>query len=396
MITTTLAQDADTRRSLARLLLTHPILTTARYADEVALVRRHATALKSMFAGQLGYPLIIESTFARLVKDIPDPAAPPRPLRRVSDDRPLTARGYVHLALVCAALLAPGTGEQILISALVDQVRADAADQSLMITDAVADRRQLVAVLSLLIDWGILTEADGSVVAWGERSQDEALLSINRAVLAHVLPGQLYRYETPAASLVPADDDQPRRRLRRKLVEHPVLLRQDLTDAELDVLSRERTDLTRQLYENFGLVLEVRAEGVLAYDPAGELTDIEFPGGGTLKQAALLLLDELITSLTPESGGPTAGPVVVPWETVDTNLARVLNRHHRAGWRADYRSDPDLLRDDIVSLLSALSLVDRTERGLMIMPVAARYRPRVTVSAQGALFPTDPGEGGPA
>ncbi len=34
------------------------------------------------------------------------------------------------------------------------------------------------------------------------------------------------------------------------------------------MLSRERTDLARHLDENFGLVLEVRAEGALAYDPS--------------------------------------------------------------------------------------------------------------------------------
>ena len=49
------------RRIAARHLLVSPILTAARNPAELDLVRRHAPALKSMFASQLGYALIVES-----------------------------------------------------------------------------------------------------------------------------------------------------------------------------------------------------------------------------------------------------------------------------------------------------------------------------------------------
>ncbi len=127
--------DAGERRIAARHLLLSPILTAARQPAELDLVRRHATALKSMFASQLGYALIVESSFARLVKAPLAASAPVRPARRTTDDSPFTPATYVHLSLVCAALLAPGVGEQILISALVDQIRADAAEQAITITD---------------------------------------------------------------------------------------------------------------------------------------------------------------------------------------------------------------------------------------------------------------------
>src|SRR5271165_3983799 len=93
-------------------------------------LRRHATALKAMFASELGYALIVESSFARLVKAPLPASAPVRPARRATDDSPFTAATYVHLALACAAQLAPGVGEQILISALVDQIRAMASRSS--------------------------------------------------------------------------------------------------------------------------------------------------------------------------------------------------------------------------------------------------------------------------
>ena len=167
--------DAGERRIAARHLLASPMLTAARQPAELDLVRRHAAALKSMFASQLGYVLIVESRFARLVKAPLPASAPVRPARRATDDSPFMAATYVHLALTCAALLAPGVGEQILISALVDQIRADAAQQSITITDGISDRRQLVTALRLLVAWGAVSETDGSLTAWSERPEDEAL-----------------------------------------------------------------------------------------------------------------------------------------------------------------------------------------------------------------------------
>jgi len=265
----TAGMDAGQRRIAARHLLASPILTAARNPAELELVRRHAPALKAMFAAQLGYALVVESTFARLVKSALPASAPVRPARRGTGDAPFTARTYVLLALACGALLAPGVGEQILISALVDQVRADAAEQSVTVTDSIGDRRQLVAALKLLASWGVVTETDGTLAGWGERPADEALLSINRALLIHLLPGPLHQYEAAEETWSRLAAEPPRRRLRQRLVESPAVFRAELPDDELDVLSRERTELARHLDENFGLVLEVRAEGALAYDPAG-------------------------------------------------------------------------------------------------------------------------------
>ena len=42
---------------------------------------------------------------------------------------PFGAAHYALLALTCAALLAPGIGEQVLVSSLVAQIRSDAAEQ---------------------------------------------------------------------------------------------------------------------------------------------------------------------------------------------------------------------------------------------------------------------------
>jgi len=380
----TAGMDVGQRRLAARHLLTSPILTVSRNPAELELVRRHAPALKSMFATQLGYALVVESTFARLVKAPLPASAPVRAARRGTGDVPFTARTYVLLALACAALLAPGVGEQILISSLVDQVRADAAEQSVTVTDGIGDRRQLVAALKLLAAWGVVTETDGTLTGWGERPGDEALLSINRALLIHLLPSPLHQYGTAEETWSRLVAEPPRRRLRQRLVESPAVFRAELPDDELDVLSRERTELARHLDENFGLVLEVRAEGALAYDPAtgGGLTDVDFPGSGSAKQAALLLLDELsATAAQPDAavviGGRAVPALLVPWARVGTVLGKLASRH-RAAWKGEYAESPDMLRTEVVELLSALRLAQPADGGLAVFPFAARYQPQVT------------------
>jgi len=370
--------DAGERRLAARSLLASPILTSSRQPAELDLVRRHATALKAIFAAQLGYALIVESGFARLVKAPLPATAPVRPARRATDNSPFTPATYVHLALACGALLAPGVSEQILISTLVDQIRADAAEQSITITDSISDRRQLVRALRLLESWGVVAETDGSLSAWGERAEEEALLSINRALLIHLLPSPLYHFETAEDTWSRRQPEPPRRRLRQRLVENPALFRAELPDDELDVLSRERHELARQLDENFGLMLEVRAEGVLAYDPSGTLTDVGFPGPGRVKQAALLLLDELATALAPSGesvvrldGEPRPG-ALAPWPQVDAVLSALAVRYQKV-WPDDLAA----LRTEVAELLTAVRLARSLDAGLVVFPFAARYQPQV-------------------
>ena len=176
---------------------------------------------------------------------------------------------------------------------MVDQIRADATEQSITVTDGISDRWQLVTALKLLATWRVVTETDGTLTGWGERPEDEALLSINRPLLIHLLPSPLHHFGNGGRDLVPASAGGTPAAAPAAAVENPAVFRAELPDDELDVLSRERHELARHLDENFGLVLEVRAEGALAYDPsgaAGGLTDLDFPGTGSARQAALLLL----------------------------------------------------------------------------------------------------------
>jgi uncharacterized protein (TIGR02678 family) len=377
----TASQAARERADAARALLARPLLT-AEHREELALVRLHAPALRSTFKTVLGYHLIVESTFARLVKGPVSPDGPPRPARR-PDNTAFTPASYTHLALLCAALLAPGTGEQTLISALIDQVRSDAASIGIRIGDTLPERRALVTAIAHLIGWGVLSETDGTATGWGER-RDEALLTIHRAALPHLLARPLAGLNHPDELLAtdPQVADQPRRSLRRKLVENPIVRREDLTDGERDVLSRERNELTRVLADSFGLTVEVRVEGALAYDSTGSLTDVAFPGSGTVKQAALLLLGQLIGQRQPAAGATATlddsrivPGTAAPWDEVDAALAELCTQHRKAGG-ATLVEHPETLRDEVVRVLTDLCLACTTAAGLVIHPAAARYRPQ--------------------
>ncbi|MEJ5946796.1 TIGR02678 family protein [Pseudokineococcus basanitobsidens] len=428
-LASTEAHDAAERREAARALLVTPFVTASTAPQTLTLVRRHSAALRQAFATQLGCTLVVEASFARLVKAPPAPGAPSRPLRR--GDVPLAPRTYAYLSLLAAGLLAPDVGEQVLVSALVEQVRADAAAAGIEVGDSLAERRRLVAAVEVLVGWGVLTETDGSVGAWGER-RDEALLTVHRPLLPHLLARPLQdalrpgaptasREPDPGADPEPAAGPEPegevgaaaepglgaaeagtaedttaegpdtqateaqvpgaeRRSLRRRLVEDPLVRREDLSPGEADALSRDRRDLGRVLDDLFGLTLEVRAEGALAYDPDGEVTDVVFPGPGTVRQAALLLLDALLDRTRPEAGttalvdGRERPGVLAPWALVDEELTDLAGRN-AAAWAEALATDVPRLRSEVVTLLESLSLARSTDAGLVVHPAAARYRP---------------------
>ncbi|MFJ6530571.1 TIGR02678 family protein [Streptomyces longwoodensis] len=364
--------EAAERRQAARTLLSCPVLTSHRQPNELALVRRHATALRSTFAKLLGYHLIVETSFARLVKTPPSADSPPRTVRR-GDSPPFTPHTYALFSLACAALLTPGTGEWLLISSLVEQVRADAVTAGVELSDTPSDNRRLVQAVGLLIDWGVLTETDGSLSAWSER-REEGVLKIHRPLLPHVLPRPLRNVVSLAdlsESVAPAAASEPRRSLRRRLVENPLVKREDLTDDERDVLSRERSELTRLLEEHFGLSLEVRAEGAMAYDTEGTLSDVVYPGPGTVRQAALLLTDVLLDLVRPTGD---CAELVVPWETVRSELDDLAVRYAKA-WAGAFIADPDRLQKEIVALLESMSLARCLPEGLALHAATGRYRP---------------------
>ena len=259
-----------------------------------------------MFASQLGYALVVESTFARWSRRrCPRPRRCARPAA-LPATAPFTPRTYVHLALVCAALLAPGVGEQILISALVDQIRADAAEQSVtghrrhQRPAPAGDRPQAARGLGR----GDRDRRDRST-AWGERREDEALLSINRPLLIHLLPSPLHQFDDGRGHLVTAST--PSRRAggsgsgwwRTRPCSGPSCRTTSST-----CCPGSATSWPGSWMRTSGWCWRSgpRARWPTIRPAGRRLTDLDFPGSGSAKQAALLLLDELSTALQPSAG----------------------------------------------------------------------------------------------
>jgi hypothetical protein len=70
--------------------------------------------------------------------------------------------------------------------------------------------------------------------------------------------------------------------------------------------------------------------------------------------------------------------LLVSWTRVDTVLGELANRH-QAAWKDSYAESPDILRAEVVELLSALRLAQPADGGLAVFPFAARYQPKVII-----------------
>jgi uncharacterized protein (TIGR02678 family) len=368
------AELAAERRAAARLLLRHPLVTAESHPEEFPLIRRHADELAGQFGQLLGYRLVVEPGFARLFKAGLGRGGG-RWLER-SSGVPFTPRTYTYLALALSVLVtAP---EQLLLSEVITRVRAAAAEAGIDLgqPNRIAERRALVAALKQLMTWWVLAEDEGSVESYSGDGAAEALLTIDREIARRLVSGPIGRASSADELIELAgtpDHGGPRHTLRRRLVETPVVYVEHLTDEERDWLRRNQRREQRTFEDFLGLDAEIRAEGVALLDPRGELSDIEFPGTGTVPWAALLLLRELTGRLTPQ--GHSAD---VPDELIDTVLGELTDRH-RTAWAAQFTDSPKLLRHAVTDLLLRMRLIEPAgDGGWRLLAAAARYAPEVT------------------
>lgn len=384
---------AEERRRAIRLLLARPFVTDTRPDPETfALVRRHARDLQRWFAEQLGYRLVVDTELARLHKRAA-PGARARPLRTASG-LPFDARRYALFCLVLAAL--ERMEVQTVLSELAAQVTLLAASEEAVERfelESYAERQAFVDAVRQLVELGVLTLADGEDSAFVE-GRGDALYDIHGRRLSQLLsvpvpataPRQEADFEALAADFYPDTEEGANRRLRhrllRRLVEEPVLHVDELEEAERLYLQSQRHYLLGQVAAHTGLAVEVRREGLVAVDPAGRLSDLQFPGTGTVSHAALLLGEILAerARAAPERA------VVVPLSELAEALAALLARYGHL-WSKRYREDPagaDRLLADALERLEAMGLAVRRPGGsggsgelggIEPRPALARYRP---------------------
>lgn len=397
-------QDAAERRRAARALMLHPLMAAdGPHADEVRLVRRHQGELTRLFAHGLGYRLQVDPGVVRLVKGGLG-RDPSRPLRRRTG-APFTPRGYALWCLTIAALTR--SRSQLLVDELVAQVRSAAVDAGLDVDlDAVGDRRALHAAIIALVELGVLRERDGDLEHWVDQ-RTQSLLDVRRDLLALLvaapLTGTRSADDLLQAASLPSAIGGARIATRRTLVESPVLTTEELPEEYAEWWRRNR-HRERDWYEtNFGLSVELRAEGAAAFDPDESFTDESFPGADKTRQLALLILESLVDAVhrAPDVGvgdaggagdaggvGDAGGGGVAggggAWRGLPTEQAQAAARAVRERWhdklRRDQREDPERAVRDALVVLVRFGLLRQDPTTTYLHAAATRYAPRIELA----------------
>jgi len=362
--------DADEQRDAARLLLRSPLVLAASDPEGHRGIRRHAEPLAAMFRTYLGYRLVVDPRFARLYKAGLG-TSEGRPLLR-SSKAPFAPRDYTYLALLCSVLLTART--QVLLSSVVADVRQAAAEAEIDLgADTLTERRALVHALRRLVVFGAVIEDAGTVDDYADDPSKEALLWVEPEIIRHLLAVPLREVDSPddLVRLAAAGPDAVRHSVRRRVVECPVVMADELPEPERLWLRQYQRREAQIIDENLGLRLEIRAEGVAALDPSEELTDVRFPREGTLGQASLLTAARLAVQLRSDDASASVGPGVVD------SVVRGLLAAHGRRWAKDYVDHPERLVAEVEDLLVDMGLMARSGDGaLRLRAVAARYAPQ--------------------
>jgi uncharacterized protein (TIGR02678 family) len=376
-----------------RALLAQPLIDRSS-PTSLALVRRHRVELTRWFADEMGYRLDASRPgVARLAK-LPGPGHAPRGLR-TRQGRPFDGRRYAIVCLVLAS--AEAAGERCTLAQMFDDVAARAAGVEGLVfdTDVGADRRVFIQAVQAVAGLGVLERAEGDEEGFARGiAGGDALYRVDRERLA-LLPTAP---QPPSLAGSPRDvgfEPYPdteagrarrrRHRVTRALAEQPVVYQGDLTDDEHDYLRSQRGRLQRLLADRVGLTLEVRAEGWVAVDEAGDLTDLRWPDYGAAETTALRLCDELRHRRGRDE------PPVWPFDEL-AGYVRGLADEYAGYWRKDAATEAGALdlAERAVGILVAARLVRRTEAGVVALPAAGRYAaaraPSHTTAPQEALL----------
>jgi uncharacterized protein (TIGR02678 family) len=369
-------EDASRRRAALRALLRRPLLTAESDPEDVVLVRRYQVELRDWLSRETGWRLQVDAETARLFKTAPTLDDGTHPARGRAGE-PFGRRRYVVLCLALAVL--ERADAQTTLGRLAEEVLNAAAEPDLAFPftlDSRAERSDLVAVVRLLLGWGVLRRVSGDEESYLSATGD-VLYDVRRVVLASLLTGvrgpstvTATGFDDRLAELtdepVPDTDELRNRALRRdltrRLLEDPVVYYDDLNDAERAYLVSQRAAITRRIEEATGLVAEVRAEGVAMVDPDDDLTDVRMPEQRTDGHVTLLIAEYL-------SGRDGAG-----WEELAAFVRDAAVRH-KSYWRKGV-TEPDAaeeLLDIALRKLAALRLVEVLPDRVRARPAIARY-----------------------
>src|SRR5258708_22078040 len=202
------ATERSERQRALRSLLVRPLLTASGpYAEEAALIRRHAGWLREWLTRYPGWSLQIDGEVARLRKTPADLSDGTRPARDPIQNVPFSRRRYVLFCLALAAL--ERSDRQTVLGRLAtDIVNLVSADPALAAAGIAFDltshdqRRDLVQVTRLLLDLEILIRVQGTEQQFLEERGD-VLYNVNRPALSAAL-----NVRRPPSSIDASDIDR--------------------------------------------------------------------------------------------------------------------------------------------------------------------------------------------
>ena len=358
------------RQKAARVLLRRCLVTTS-FPDEqtLPLVRRHGKELKEMFARILGYRLDLRADYARLVKR-PVHGLPARPARAAKERRleryesgfVFGRRDYTYLALVTAAL--EQSGVQVTLSLLAGKVKqhGESVPALAVDLDRHPERLSFVRAVSWLEARGVVVCCDGDTNDFVSRGGD-ALYDVHRDLVGALVstPVPISLVEDPAELYVDnyADSDQGRRerlrhRLNRRIVEQSVVYRRDLQAEAAALFNAQAHAMVANIEKLTGCHVERRAEGFCLLDEHdGALTDQQYPGDSSVARVALLLGEEMVSSVDYSEQPHNA---FVAGGEIDAILATIQDQH-RDSLATDYRDDLQALRSEALAILRDFDLV---------------------------------------
>jgi uncharacterized protein (TIGR02678 family) len=347
--------------------------------ETLVLVRRHLTELRDWLNRETGWRLAADSETARLFKTAATLSDASHPARGHNKE-PFGRRRYVTLCLALSALARADT--QTTLGSLADDMLTAAAEPELAATgftmtlDSRANRSDLVAVVRLLLGWGMLSRVAGDEDAYLSAGTD-VLYDVHRPVLGVLLSGargpSTVAAETfadrlaeltaePVAESEELRNQALRRRLTRRLLDDPVVYYDELDEDERAYLLSQRHAITRRIEQASGLIPEMRAEGIAMVDPEDELTDVRMPEQRTDGHVTLLVAEYLARRDQATFGALHA-------------FVRQAAAEHASFWRkgvTEPGAETELLATALEKLL-ALRLVELDKETVRSRPAIARF-----------------------
>lgn len=411
--------DLGAYQTAVRLVLTNDLITTTHPRPGVLeRVLPWADRLAEDLRALCGYTLIATTRQVRLVRRF-DGLDPTRGKVFVTrKGKPFDRRRLAYLCLILSTF----QRSRVEVS-LTDLVRAftppaNAIEGLGYDPNQQSHKAAVVDAVTWLLERDALRVSDGSVEAWARAGDGDALFDVDHDVCASLLrSARPLQHLSGAEGLLEGRGGSAEARVRRLLLERPVVYYDDLDPDAAAVLRRE--DVAENLARLTGLAVERRAEGVALTDPTGRFTDLAFPGRGAVGRAAGLILAKIADALegrlltrieAPDEADLQADLLArvdraVPEASVVRGLAweppadaapppprtrprlpfaerhRLEEMMHElfaefgaASFTSVWEDDPLGLLDAALVLLGDLRLVRPVPGGVAVLPAAVRYR----------------------